>query len=97
MNAATPTPSKPKSKLKIGLLILGALIVLGAGGFWWHAKHTKKGQVVTVEKAAIRTITEVVTATGKIQPAIEVKITPEVYGEIIDCRSGRGPGSRKAS
>jgi len=82
MNADTPTPSKPKSKLKIGLLILGALIVLGAGGFWWHAKHTKKGQVVTVEKAAIRTITEVVTATGKIQPAIEVKITPEVYGEI---------------
>jgi HlyD family secretion protein len=82
MNADTPTPSKPKSKLKIGLLILGALIVLGAGGFWWHAKHRQKGQSVTVEKAAIRTITEVVTATGKIQPAIEVKITPEVYGEI---------------
>jgi HlyD family secretion protein len=95
MNADPTIPSKPKSKLKIGLLILGALIVLGAGAYRWHVKHTVKGQAVTVEKAAVRTITEVVTATGKIQPAIEVKITPEVYGEITELPFREGARVKK--
>ena len=95
MNADPTIPSKPKSKLKIGLLILGALIVLGAGAYRWHVKHTVKGQAVTVERAAVRTITEVVTATGKIQPEIEVKISPEVYGEIIELPFREGARVKK--
>jgi len=39
---------------------------------------------VTTEKAEIRDITQVVSATGKIRPEIEVKISPEVAGEIIE-------------
>ncbi len=39
---------------------------------------------VTTEKAARRTIVQTVSATGKIQPETEVKISPEVAGEIID-------------
>ncbi|HEY4300345.1 MAG TPA: efflux RND transporter periplasmic adaptor subunit [Candidatus Didemnitutus sp.] len=38
---------------------------------------------VTFEKAVTRNITHLVTATGKVQPEIEVKISPEVAGEII--------------
>ena len=38
---------------------------------------------VQVEKAQRRTITQIVTATGKIQPEIQVKISPEVSGEIV--------------
>ncbi|MEK9136012.1 MAG: efflux RND transporter periplasmic adaptor subunit, partial [Bacteroidota bacterium] len=38
---------------------------------------------VQVEKVARRTITQVVTATGKIQPEVQVKISPEVSGEIV--------------
>lgn len=39
---------------------------------------------VTVEQPKERTITELITASGKIQPEVEVKIAPEVSGEIID-------------
>ncbi len=38
---------------------------------------------VTIEKVAPHTITELVSATGKIYPETEVKISPEVSGEII--------------
>jgi HlyD family secretion protein len=45
---------------------------------------------VAVEKAAMHTITETVTASGKIYPETEVKIAPEVSGEItqLDIHEG---------
>ena len=39
---------------------------------------------VRTEKAEMRDITQLVSATGKIRPEIEVKISPEVAGEIIE-------------
>ncbi|HEU0210014.1 MAG TPA: efflux RND transporter periplasmic adaptor subunit [Candidatus Udaeobacter sp.] len=39
---------------------------------------------VTTEKAVRRNILQTVSATGKIQPETEVKISPEVAGEIIE-------------
>src|SRR3984893_8758443 len=39
---------------------------------------------VTTEKAVRKTILQTVSATGKVQPEIEVKISPEVAGEIIE-------------
>ncbi len=61
----------------IGVLViaLGVVIFLGS----------RKENVITVqvEKAQRRTITQVVTATGKIQPEVMVKISPEVSGEIV--------------
>ncbi len=39
---------------------------------------------VATEKAGQRTITEIVTANGKIQPEKEVKITPYISGEVVD-------------
>jgi len=39
---------------------------------------------VTTEKALRKTILQIVSATGKIQPETEVKISPEVAGEIIE-------------
>ena len=39
---------------------------------------------MTTEKAAKRTILQLVSATGKVQPETEVKISPEVAGEIIE-------------
>jgi len=66
------------------LITLGALIVLiivlkvtGVIG------GTGKTQVAT-EKATEREITETVTASGKIKPHLEVKITAEVSGEIVE-------------
>jgi len=85
MNAAAPASApKKKSPLKVVLIIVAAVVVMGGMAAWLHAKNGRKGQAVTTEKAVRRSITELVTATGKIQPEIEVKITPEVYGEITD-------------
>jgi HlyD family secretion protein len=40
--------------------------------------------VITTERATICDITQLVSATGKIRPEVEVKISPEVAGEIIE-------------
>ncbi len=58
------------------LLIIVIAVILGS----------KKDEVIVVqtEKVAQRTITQVVEATGKIQPRTQVKINAEVSGEIIE-------------
>jgi HlyD family secretion protein len=57
------------------VVVIIALIIVKSG--------KEKPVTVQTEKAAKRTITEVVQATGKIQPETLVKISPEVPGEII--------------
>ncbi len=61
-----------------GLLIVILIAAIVIGG--------KKEPVIVVqtEKVVHRTITQVVTASGSIQPSVEVKINPEVSGEIVD-------------
>ncbi|MBV8900451.1 MAG: biotin/lipoyl-binding protein, partial [Verrucomicrobia bacterium] len=44
----------------------------------------EKPVMITAEKAAIRDITQRVTATGRVRPEVEVKISPEVAGEIVE-------------
>jgi HlyD family secretion protein len=72
---------KSKKKLIIfsalGVVVIGLLLVVFLG--------SKREPVIAVqvEKAQKRTITQVVTATGKIQPEVKVKISPEVSGEIV--------------
>lgn len=62
------------------LLIL--LIVIG--------KTKDEGVKVSVEAAASNTLTETVTASGKIYPETEVKLSPEVSGEIIELNVAEG-------
>ena len=57
------------------LLLIIALII---------ASKREKPVPVTTEKAVRKTILQTVSATGKAQPETEVKISPEVAGEIID-------------
>lgn len=47
-------------------------------------KGGKSEELVTTEKIQNKTIVETVTVTGKILPKSEVKISPDVSGEIID-------------
>ncbi|NVO08666.1 MAG: efflux RND transporter periplasmic adaptor subunit [Bacteroidales bacterium] len=75
---------KKKNTLKylIGIvIILIVFVVIGKKVGWFGKPETID---VFVEKPLKRTITESITANGKIQPEIEVKISPEVSGEIID-------------
>ncbi len=79
--------SPPKPKRRSGLRWFLVLLLLGAaggGGWWWFNKNKVVFITVQTEKVARRNLTEVVVATGKIQPVTLVKISPEVSGEIID-------------
>jgi HlyD family secretion protein len=66
------------------LITLGALIVLiillKMTGLIGKPQLTQ----VATEKATIREINETVSASGKIKPHIEVKISPEVSGEVVE-------------
>lgn len=42
------------------------------------------GEEVTSEKVQLRTITESVNASGKVYPEIEVKVSPDISGEIVN-------------
>jgi HlyD family secretion protein len=74
---------KAKSKKKIiifsiiGVVVLALVLLVVLG--------SKRETVITVqtEKIEKRTLTQVVSATGKIQPELQVKINAEVSGEII--------------
>jgi HlyD family secretion protein len=75
---------KKKSRLPwiIGLVVIVIIILLAGKKQGWFGKDlTLK---VSTEKVDIRDITEIITANGKLKPQIEVKISPEVPGEIIE-------------
>jgi len=81
---APVSPRRGKSPRRRYILIgIGALILLGIVGAVIASKR-EKPIPVTTEKAAKRTILQLVSATGKVQPETEVKISPEVAGEIIE-------------
>lgn len=74
------------SKKTIYFLIGGAIIIIAS--LIWLSKsgvigNKDEGKEVETSKVIASTIVETVSATGKIQPEIEVKISPEVSGEII--------------
>ncbi len=84
---ATPAPAvrrkrKSRRKLYIVLGIVGVILLLIISSV--ISGKREKPIAVTTEKAARRTIVETVSATGKVQPETEVKISPEVAGEIIE-------------
>ncbi len=61
----------------IGVLLLGIIVAI-------ILSKREKPIPVTTEKAVRKTILQTVSATGKVQPETEVKISPEVAGEIIE-------------
>jgi HlyD family secretion protein len=49
-----------------------------------------KTEKVTTEKASDKTVVETVTASGKIQPETEVKLSSEVSGEVVELKVKEG-------
>lgn len=83
----TPSDPAPKPKRKSRrrwYFIAGTLLLLAFFAYRYKQSQNPKPTVVTVEPAERRTIIQLVSATGKIQPETEVKISPEVAGEIIE-------------
>ena len=67
--------------LLIFLVVIIILLVVGKKQGWLGKDFEVKVTTQTVES---KTITELITANGKVQPETEVKISPDVSGEIID-------------
>ncbi|RVT78569.1 efflux RND transporter periplasmic adaptor subunit [Flavobacterium sufflavum] len=63
------------------VVVIATLIVLGKKGVFGNKDDVKE---IEIAKIVPMTIVETVSATGKIQPEIEVKIASMVSGEIID-------------
>src|SRR6185436_8627516 len=84
------------SKKRRKIIIFG-LILLGIGGLSAWAILKKREVVITIqtEKVARRNLTEIVVANGKIQPVLQVKISPEVSGEIIELPVKEGQDVKK--
>jgi HlyD family secretion protein len=56
---------------------------------------SKTGTKVTAEKAQKRTIIETVNASGKVYPEVEVKISPDISGEITELDVQEGDSVKK--
>jgi HlyD family secretion protein len=72
-----------KTRKKIIIFSILGLVVVALAVIIFIGSKKEPVILVQVEKAQRRTVTQVVTATGKIQPEVQVKITPEVSGEIV--------------
>jgi HlyD family secretion protein len=73
------------------LVLIILLIVLKKVGLLGKDDGVK----VTAEKAAKRTIVETVNASGKIYPEIEVKMSPDISGEIVELNVVEGDSIKK--
>jgi HlyD family secretion protein len=80
-------------KLKWTLIWVGALVVLSVIGKIMGSGD--KDEKVTVEKVALRTIVETVNASGKVYPEVEVKISPDISGEITELNVQEGDSVKK--
>jgi HlyD family secretion protein len=68
-------------KIGIGATVLIILLVVAKKAGWLGDSNALK---VSVEKAEQRNIIEIVSASGKVQPEVEIKVSADVSGEIVD-------------
>lgn len=73
---------RKRSNLLIWILLV-VIIGMGVAAAIIN-KNKPKGERVTVEPSELRSITEIVAASGKIFPQTEVKISSDVSGEIVE-------------
>ena len=55
----------------------------------------EEGVKITAEKAVARTIIETVNASGKVYPEVEVKVSPDISGEIVELNVSEGDSVRR--
>ncbi|TAE67462.1 MAG: HlyD family efflux transporter periplasmic adaptor subunit [Bacteroidetes bacterium] len=77
----------------IGIVVLLVIVFVGLSKAGVIGKE--EGTKVSVEAVKNTTIIETVTASGKIYPEVEVKISPDVSGEIVELAVAEGDTVRK--
>jgi HlyD family secretion protein len=73
----------------IGVLVIVIVLLIAFGG------SKDEGIKVSAETATVRTITETVTASGKVYPEVEVKVSPDISGEVVDLTVAEGDTVKK--
>jgi len=66
----------------IALVVIVIIVLIAGKKLGWFGKEYEIN--VSTKIVESKTITELITANGKVQPETEVKISPDVSGEIID-------------
>lgn len=84
---------KKKKKGLVRLLVITAALTLTA--IIYGVTHKDRGEPVTVCRPETGSITERIPANGKIHPVTEVKISPDVSGEIIELNVDEGQHVKK--
>lgn len=77
------------------LIIAGILVVALIAIVIWTKGSGHETTRVATEKTAVRDIVEVVSASGKVQPEVEVKISSDVSGEIVELMVKEGDTVKK--
>ncbi|HNX84893.1 MAG: efflux RND transporter periplasmic adaptor subunit [Bacteroidales bacterium] len=80
--------------LAAAVVLLLIFAVVGKKAGWFGKEVTIK---VATEKVGVNPIIEAVTANGKIQPETEVKISPDVSGEIVELHVKEGDFVQKGT
>ena len=95
-NSAVPAAShKKQSNRKLFILLGVAPVAIITLLVFAASRNFFFNDTATTEKAVVKTITHLVTATGKVQPEVEVKTSPEVAGELIEIPVVEGQAVKK--
>ncbi len=76
--------SKLSKSTRTWIIAISAFVVVIVGALLFAKQRNQQELEVSAEKAAYRSIIETVAANGKIQPALEVKISPYISGEVVE-------------
>jgi HlyD family secretion protein len=91
--------AKAKSSSKFWYLTGGVLVIIIVAGVILRQTGViggePAGKEVETTKVGIKTITQMVSASGRINPETEVIISPDVSGEIIELRVSEGQNVRR--
>jgi HlyD family secretion protein len=81
-------------KIILGIVVLLLVFLVAGKSLGWFGEKGNFKEVI-VKEVALKEIIETVSATGKIQPEVEVKISSEVSGEILELPFKEGQEVKK--
>ncbi|NGP76064.1 efflux RND transporter periplasmic adaptor subunit [Balneolaceae bacterium YR4-1] len=94
MGKTGKSPTKKLLYIGLGFVVVIGVLAIVASAMGWLGGESE-GKTVETATAKLKTITQIVSASGKIQPEVEVILRPEVSGEIIDLPVKEGDYVRK--
>lgn len=87
------TTSPDNKKRVVYIIIITAICILSATLYWYTTRN--KAIDVSAQEVFRKEVVHYVTATGRIEPEVEVNISPDVSGEIIELPVKEGDPVRK--